>query len=414
MSRLSSLRGGAAVAVLVWLVTGSRAGEAAVCVEGPLYNPSTGDSIPDNRLRLCSPEADEAEAQIELEGLRLSWDAPPRSETSYVGPVVAFGWTGIDTNAVVPAMQLRGTYLGVRDRLIQLTVNVVGPDSVAVLGDSLQVSVGWLNVHGAKDEPVRQGSFLLTPQTIGRTWRFDSGPTSAPDTTTLAGLRIVFQAGHTVRDQDTALFDVQDFEGFHVWRWGADPLATDPQIIGEYSKLANTADPVTGWIQASPDARRFTFIDRNVFDGFTYHYAITSYDQGYRRSTGTTRALKIDSPAEPGGPTQIRVEFRREPPETFQPIVAVPNPFYDASIDPRREETNFVFFTNAPARGTLFIYSLAGDLVLERPHDQAAVGTISWDTRNGRGQRVASGIYIYKIVDLVSGQQSYGRLAVIR
>ena len=39
----------------------------------------------------------------------------------------------------------------------------------------------------------------------------------------------------------------------------------------------------------------------------------------------------------------------REPPSTFQPITAVPNPFRGSAYDGHRE-TGVVFFTNAPPR----------------------------------------------------------------
>jgi len=57
---------------------------------------------------------------------------------------------------------------------------------------------------------------------------------------------------------------------------------------------------------------------------------------------------------------------------------------------------------------------VAGDLVLQRDQLSSTEGTIQWDTRNQSGEKVASGVYIYKIVDIDSGQQSYGRLAIIR
>jgi len=41
-------------------------------------------------------------------------------------------------------------------------------------------------------------------------------------------------------------------------------------------------------------------------------------------------------------------------------------------------------------------------------------GTLRWNTTNASGEEVASGVYIYKIVDLSSGQESFGRLAIIR
>lgn len=167
------------------------------------------------------------------------------------------------------------------------------------------------------------------------------------------------------------------------------------------------------------------FVDHNVFDGFLYHYAITSYDQGFRRSTsGTDLATKFDSPlhlATPNGEnpptlgsTQIRVSFRRPPPDEFQPVAAVPNPYRESESIAGAPETQVVQFINSPPRGTLLIWTVAGDLVRTIVQDDASVGVLEWDTKNDSGEKVTSGVYIYKIVDLVSGQQSFGRLVVIR
>ena len=71
-------------------------------------------------------------------------------------------------------------------------------------------------------------------------------------------------------------------------------------------------------------------------------------------------------------------------------------------------------FKNVPAQSQLQIFTLSGDLVREINNTNGAVGTLSWDTNNGAGESVASGVYIFKATDLSSGQQSFGRLAVIR
>jgi hypothetical protein len=78
-----------------------------------------------------------------------------------------------------------------------------------------------------------------------------------------------------------------------------------------------------------------------------------------------------------------------------------------------------VRFIRMPPRGTLFIFTLAGDLVRELNHPQDGgaqdpPGTLRWNTTNAAGAEVASGVYIFKIVDLSSGQESFGRLAIIR
>ena len=114
------------------------------------------------------------------------------------------------------------------------------------------------------------------------------------------------------------------------------------------------------------------------------------------------------------------MDFLRPPPAEFQPVQAVPNPYRQVDcdqLDP--QSTCTVRFIRMPQRGTLLIFTLAGDRVREfnHPADASAgdpPGTLRWDTQNAAGQAVASGVYIYKIVDLNSGLESFGRVAIIR
>jgi hypothetical protein len=62
------------------------------------------------------------------------------------------------------------------------------------------------------------------------------------------------------------------------------------------------------------------------------------------------------------------------------------------------------------------IYTLAGDLVREIENVQFAGverGNIEWDTRNADGEPVASGVYIYRVID-DKGGEVVGRLTIVR
>jgi len=398
-----------------------------LCVDGPLLPGNPG-----NQLELCSPAPADVQVRILPSTLELSWDAPPRLASTYVSAVTAGNWQGVPVDAVVPGITVDGTYLAFRDHRIHLDVLAIDSLGVGVPVDSGvigrdRVRIAWSSIHESTPTRATGGTFDLLPSYAGARLRFDfprTQPGLPPDTTVLAGLRIRFRAGDPVRSLDQARFDVEDFEGWHVWRWGGDPTALTYEAVGEYSKLAGTADGPLAWPGVVPGSRRLVFVDTDVFDGFVYHYAVTTFDQGFRRSQPGDWGRKYDSPLEPAhrdgsgqlvlGPTQFRVEYRKQPPNQFVPIVAVPNPFRDSAIDPARQETQKVSFVNAPPRGTLYIFTLAGDLVFQRDHTLPAIGTIDWDTRNQSRLPVASGVYIYKIVDLVSGEQSYGRLAIIR
>jgi hypothetical protein len=235
------------------------------------------------------------------------------------------------------------------------------------------------------------------------------------------GLRITFQRGTEVRRDWRAIFDVEDFEGFHVWRWASDPNQ-EPRVVGTYSKVADAPRPEDDWPGVLPNSQHLVFLDRFVIDGNVYHYAVTTYDQGFDTIRGgTLGALPFDSPLpDEGCASQLRFDFLRPPPESFVPVQAVPNPYRQINCDRTDPlSTCTVRFVHMPTRGTLSIFTMAGDLVQEfqHPDDAASAdppGTLRWDTANRAGREVASGVYIYKIVDLESGKESFGRLAIIR
>jgi hypothetical protein len=430
MSRSGSVRwrawGAAAVAGGALLAPALAAGWE--CISGPLPGQPGLPGNPNNRIVLCSPTPAEVSVGLAEGAVLLAWPARPPG-SAFVSAIEAGEWIGVDSAAVVPTMRLTGVYQSLRDRRVELTVEGIDSTGVASVDSGFigrdRVRVRWTSIHDVEGGTVVGGLLELPVNYVSDSpLRFEvpnvANPTLPPDTTALAGLRIRFRSGDPVRLEDRAIFDVEDFEGWHVWRWGADPTSTSYLAVGEASFVAGSASPPGRWFS---DGTRVYFADANVFDGFVYHYAITSYDQGFRRSSPGDLATKFDSPVAPAtdvngtvtlGSTQFRVDYRRLPAEEFEPIAAVPNPFRSSEYDPSRPETGLVYFVNAPARGTLYIWTVSGDLVLKRDHDQPTVGTITWDTRNEAGQEVGSGVYIFKIVDLGSGQESYGRLAVIR
>jgi hypothetical protein len=396
---------------------------------------------PPHKLVLCSPlretlvpvvipSPEAGELNSLPSGLVIAWQEPPRSETTYLSPVQAKLWN-VPPGDLVPGITVSGTYVahldtqrqridGVLDQRIEIAIVQIGTgqDSGVVGVDPVRVIWNSAFLSG------RSAEFLVDATTADRPLGFEiPDPQGGPsDTTTVPGIRIRFQSGMVVRREWQAFFDVEDFEGWHVWRWSSDPTRP-PVVVGSVSKLAGI--PRGGMWLANPDLSVMGFLDQFVIDGNVYHYAVTTYDQGFDRDHGggSLGSVPFDSPLPPAlsptepGPTQLRVDFRRPPPPEFTPVQAVPNPFRESLCDPAdRATTCTVRFIHLPPKGILRIFTLAGDLV--RDFDIASgvdeVGTLRWDTNNGAGSSVASGVYIYQIVDLTSGQESFGRLAIIR
>jgi len=390
------------------------------CVEGPLPD------NPTNRLRLCSPSSSELRTTVTTEGTILEWDVPPASETTYLGPLEAIVWDGVAEGAPPPGVTVTGTYLARVDRRIEISVTKINGSDVSGTTGVGTVTFTWQSVFETTPAggPIF-GNIDITAANIDQPLQLvrDTG-----DTTVTAGLRLRVAGGLAVRNVFRSALTVEDFEGYIVWRWLSDP-SLEPQAWGRFNRRTGKFSPpkppagvFDAWPGTTVNSTVARFRDGANFDGLTYHYAVTAFDLGFKPRSGQTYGFVLSSPLESAdpmtgelGPTQVAVQYRLESPANFTAVVAYPNPYRQSECSMLdRGGTCQVHFKNVPQRSQLFIYTLAGDLVKEIRNDNNGPGTLSWDTRNGAGEEVASGVYIYKVADLTSGEESYGRLAVIR
>jgi hypothetical protein len=109
----------------------------------------------------------------------------------------------------------------------------------------------------------------------------------------------------------------------------------------------------------------------------------------------------------------VRVNFRTSPPARLDEpsalrVRAVPDPFIAGSAPEDR-----LFFHGVPARCTLRIFTLTGELVRTLEHDDATSSILEWDLRNRDRQFVAYGLYLFHVSD-DRGREAEGRFMVIR
>lgn len=85
---------------------------------------------------------------------------------------------------------------------------------------------------------------------------------------------------------------------------------------------------------------------------------------------------------------------------------AYPNPW---RVD--QHSNTSITFAGMPAGSQIKIFTISAHLVKELMADSN--GTVSWDRANSSGQAVASGIYIYLIID-PQGNDTSGKIAIIK
>jgi hypothetical protein len=173
---------------------------------------------------------------------------------------------------------------------------------------------------------------------------------------------------------------------------------------------------------------RYSYVDTRVLNGFPYFYSIVPISV-VPGETVATDLLLMGNPSA----TNTQVVYPRADAQRDQEhVYVVPNPYKGGAqwdLVPRDDDPSGtkVTFVNLPrTRGTIHIYTLAGDLVKDIPFDGRAVGdlqygkdpvaqasgTANWNLISRNGQRIVSGVYLYS-VDTDLGKQ-VGRFVVVR
>ena len=162
------------------------------------------------------------------------------------------------------------------------------------------------------------------------------------------------------------------------------------------------------------------------------YLAVTAYD------LGNSEIESLES-----GPSQNEIMAIPSPApgeRAERKVYVFPNPYrVEANWDRGRQvRDHYLWFTNLPERSTVRIYTLSGDLVLERAFDGAqyhgenARGvfdprtvtglapptlsgtTFAWDLITREGQAAATGLYLYSVEDRATGETSVGKFVVVK
>jgi hypothetical protein len=102
-------------------------------------------------------------------------------------------------------------------------------------------------------------------------------------------------------------------------------------------------------------------------------------------------------------------------------IKVVPNPYIVTNtMEPYISNQNFnqqrvLLFTHIPAQSTIKIFTSSGVFIRQIDVDNApANGNYKWNMLTKEGLEIAAGIYVYHIKSLVTGNEKFGKFAVIK
>jgi|GEM_PF-502456 len=223
-----------------------------------------------------------------------------------------------------------------------------------------------------------------------------------------------------VAPHDSLYFEKQSFnQGFDEILVYKDYRDSIDAIVDSLGDLGYDRDSV---LQVKADPERYyayQFEVRDLLPNYSYYFSVTTFDHGYPG---------LVSPQESDKLINAIIVYPVEKQEIVKgkglEVVVVPNPyklsedyvsqFWQEGTGAFEEKINFY---NLPAKCTIRIYTLDGDLVREINHDRdpdSGDATIdSWDLISRNTQKVVSGIYLFSVED-ESGEVQVGKFVVIR
>jgi hypothetical protein len=185
-----------------------------------------------------------------------------------------------------------------------------------------------------------------------------------------------------------------------------------------------TGDPTQYWYRFPPLNSGVTHLN-----GWQYIYGVSSYDAG----DPANNLESLES-----AKSIVRVIPGTSPTSAATAEIKVyPNPYYVRAIwDGVGERTRKIYFSNLPARATITIYTLAGDVVAVLDHEattytgqdigwfqkfgdrsqpaQFSGGEHAWDLMSQYDQAIATGLYLFAVKDKDTGTIKTGKFAVIK
>ncbi|HEX7077124.1 MAG TPA: hypothetical protein VF363_01750 [Candidatus Eisenbacteria bacterium] len=173
---------------------------------------------------------------------------------------------------------------------------------------------------------------------------------------------------------------------------------------------------------------RYSYVDPNVLNGFPYFYSIVPVSLVPFQPPAHDLVLS----GNPAAQNSQVVYPRGDAVPDQRHVIVVPNPYRAGApwdLVPRTEDPSGtkVTFLNLPgAKGTIRIFTLAGDLVRQIPFDgrppadlqygknpiTSGSGSVAWNLISRNGQRIVSGIYLYSVESDLG--RDVGRFVVIR
>jgi len=292
-----------------------------------------------------------------------------------------------------------------------------GPFDLSV-GDTLSFRVGQVLGMGLEG---MMANVERIDWLVSRDFKVPSPPPSPP-------LRISAQSGQVTLSWQPQAGDVnpeeyvdpnradnveQPFEGYRVYK-STQSLDGPWTLLADFDVAGNRFGPNTGL--------QYEYTDQGLLNNFEYYYTVTAYSKPDSVTDFPSQESSLRTTAQ-------RVVPGTEPPETVGQVAVVPNPYrgdagYESFNPPWErppetrsrwmEQDRRIQFINLPSRCRIQIYTVAGDPVQTLYHESTTRGYEDWNLTSSVGQAVASGIYMFAVEDLETGEVQVGSFVIIK
>jgi hypothetical protein len=310
-----------------------------------------------------------------------------------------------------------------------------GPFARIVPGDTLSFQYAFVMGHGldgllenaATAQQIYNGSTQDIPNCTGDefievevNWVADTPPPPPNQEITAGDHFVRIEWDDFPEDVEDPLTRVKDFYGYQVWKavgWtreSSEPRDQDWQLVLDADR-GQGGQELEALDTGLEGIGKYSFVDENVKNGFSYWYSVTAYD-----STGGGEDPVV---YHYGKYTQNKtlVVPQSSVRNDLDEIWVVPNPYVNHeymarwNLEPSEEDPTGekICFQNLPRDAVVRIYSLGGELVQTLyPDADETGGDACWNMISRNNQIIVSGVYLYH-VDSPVGEQ-VGKFVIIK
>jgi hypothetical protein len=313
------------------------------------------------------------------------------------------GWTG-------PTPEFSGIYTGgALPPPTDFTFTCLSGGQISATGGG-GVEIGWA------DDSMGSGTFTI--ERADSAVEIDQGLRVAfPTGTCVEGETFTADIGIALVSGDRFSVAGNTFEGYLVIRHSVEDRPGQYKVRANLAKCENpeffedeNGDPDPYGVRhfkdkGLEDEEPGVIPDPNlptVLNGFPYDYAVVTYDidQNDAQVLSAIEWQRVYPAVAPG--------------TSADRVYVVPNPYTSrAGWEVGESKIQFV---NIPVGAVIRIYDATGGYIQEvRPNlnlDGSQAGTADWNLRNGQGEDVVSGIYIYRVKSDIG--EKMGRFIVVR